>query len=345
MRVLLPLLLLTACTENELGVLTNEEYFEQASSNAVDILWVIDNSPSMQNEQAAIAEGAASFIDHVESTDMDFHIGVIDSDMASDNPNAGKLLGNPTYLHAGIDGYEDMFRAVVMMDGDGDDKERSFEAAVAALTPPLTSTANFGFLREEALLAVIFVSDENDCSDFGALGPDASGEDCYEQWERLTPVADIVRMFQDIKDENQVILSGIVGPDLTAGCADSVPGKRYYTAIEMTGGVNASVCSSDYAAVMDALGLVASGIQTVFPLEKNAKEDTIEVWVKEGEGDFDEGDKVTKDATNGWTYIVEYAQIEFHGTAVPPRGSRIKVAYQIAPGAVQVEDTASTSAE
>jgi hypothetical protein len=344
MRTLAPLLLLVGCaTENDLKVGVNEEIFEQAASNAVDILWVIDNSPSMRNEQESIAAGALDFITHVQTTDMDFHIGVMDSDTSPENPTANKLLGNPSVLTGEMAGVEDAFSARVKLDGEGDDKERGFEAAIQALSPPFSDTSNAGFLREEALLSVIFVSDENDCSDFGALGGAATGEDCYNEWEKLTPVADIVRMFREIKDENEVIVSGIVGPDISEGCEDSVPGKRYYTAIEMTGGVNASVCTSDYASVMDALGLVTSGIKTKFQLEKNAKEDTIEVYVNPDGGDeFTDSDIVSPDATNGWTYITEYAQIEFHGTAIPPRGARIKVEYEIAPGAVEVEgDTGS----
>jgi hypothetical protein len=344
MRTLATLLLLAGCgSENGIKAGTNDEYFDQAASNSVDILWVIDNSPSMQNEQESIAAGALNFIEHVSTSGMDYHIGVIDSDTSPENPTANQLLGNPPYLTSATPGFEDAFRAVVEMDGQGDDKERAFEAAINALSPPYSDTTNAGFLREDALLSVIFVSDENDCSDFGALGSEAAGDDCYDQWQKLTPVADIVRMFQEIKDENEVILSGVVGPAVTEGCTDSVPGQRFFTAIEMTGGVNASVCSTDYASVMDALGLVTSGILTKFQLEKNAKEETIEVFVNtDGGDDFTDADLVAPGETDGWTYITEYAQIEFHGTAIPPRGARIMVTYEIAAGPVVVEDTATT---
>src|SRR5687768_1575430 len=94
-RSILPIvILLAACNENEFkrASLTNE--FWQAPSNQVDILWVIDNSVSMLNEQVAVAEGAEDFITHLETTEMDFHLGVISSDIDRSNPSAGVLLGN-----------------------------------------------------------------------------------------------------------------------------------------------------------------------------------------------------------------------------------------------------------
>jgi len=42
---------------------------------------------------------------------------------------------------------------------------------------------------------------------------------------------------------------------------------------------------------------------------------------------------VAKDEVNGWTYISEYAQIEFHGRP-SPAGAYIQVYYEVA-GAVQ----------
>jgi hypothetical protein len=52
----------TACNENEFKRASNTEEFLQAPSNQVDILWVIDNSTSMINEQEAVALGAEDFI-------------------------------------------------------------------------------------------------------------------------------------------------------------------------------------------------------------------------------------------------------------------------------------------
>lgn len=51
------------------------------SAAAVDILWVIDNSGSMCEEQAALRENFRDFIDEIGSRNIDFHIGVTTTQM------------------------------------------------------------------------------------------------------------------------------------------------------------------------------------------------------------------------------------------------------------------------
>ncbi len=341
MRVaLLPLVLsLLACQETEFSRLRASDTFEQAPSNAVDILWVIDNSISMQNEQENVAAGFADFIAQLETTEMDFQLGVISSDMDPANTSAGVLLGNPPVLSKAVTNYAELFRSRVRMGTGGSDKEKGLEASLTALSSPLADTRNLGFMRDDAMLNVVVLSDENDCSDGGALGPNATGEQCYTEYEKLRPVADIVRDLKLLKPPGRVVMSGIVGPEIIDNCEDTVPGRRYYAAIQMLGGVTADICQTDYGGVMQALGEVASGILHVFQLEHNAVEDTIVVTVTTLDG---ESSEVLKDASNGWTYDATYAQIVFHGTAVPPRGATIEVSYEQAGGVVQAApDTGS----
>ncbi len=340
MRSLLPLvLLLAACSEtSKLTRLSTSDEFQQAPDNSVDILWVIDNSVSMQNEQEAVASGTSDFVENLEKGDMDFHLGVITTDVDDVNPNAGVLLGNPQVLTSTCrdDGdpsdctYVDAFTSRVLQGTDGSDQERGLEAALTALSPPLSDTRNSGFLRDDAALVIIILSDENDCSDFGGLGPDGSGEDCYTQNVSLTPVEDIVSRFKDLKeDTSKVSLSGIIGPRVVDDtyCEQTYPGTRYYSAIDLLRGVAADICQTDYSTVMDQLGLVASGILTTFQLSKAAVVDSIVVTVTPEGGAAKE---VKQDATNGWTYLEDYARIQFNGDAVPERGAFIEVEYDVA---------------
>jgi hypothetical protein len=59
------------------------------------------------------------------------------------------------------------------------------------MTPPLSDGANSGFLRAGALHAIIFVTDENDCSGLEATG--RTGEDCYTRADELTPVTELLQ--------------------------------------------------------------------------------------------------------------------------------------------------------
>ena len=215
------------------------------------------------------------------------------------------------------------------------------QAVTAALLPPLADTKNVGFLREEASLAVVVMSDENDCSDAGSLGAGASGESCYADYDKLTPIPDLVRDMKSIKAGSigQFTFSGIIGPDAVDGCADAVPGKRYATAIEMIGGVRANICDADYSSIMDSLGLIAAGILDTFPLTNLADPESIEVSVLDVDGSEI---TVGQDVSNGWTYEEaedqSYAYIVFHGNGIPPRGATITVDYDYA-GKLESPDT------
>jgi len=345
------ILLGLACSDaNKLSRLSATDDFLQAPDNSVDILWVIDNSVSMQNEQESVAAGAQDFVANLETGDMDFHLGVISTDVDDVNDNAGVLLGNPAVLTSACrdDGnpadctYATTFQQRVVMGTTGSDQERGLEAAVMALSPPLSDSRNAGFLRDEAALAIIIVSDENDCSDFGALGVDSTGEVCYEENEKLTPVPDIIDRLQSLKaDPSKVSLSGIVGPTVLSNCENTYPGTRYYSAISLLAGVAADICQTDYSAVMDQLGLVAAGVLTTFQLSHAAVVESIVVTVTPPDGNA--AGEIAQDANNGWTYLEDYAQIQFNGTAVPTRGAAIEISYDIAGPVPDPSDTGAAT--
>lgn len=343
--LLLALPLLAACSRDEgFNRRSSTDVFFQAPSNAVDILWVIDGSVSMANEQANVAAGAEDFVAQLEGSGMDFHLGIVSMDVDRENAMAGALLGNPAVLTPTTPDYQAIFQETVQIGITGSDKERGLEAAVRAVSAPLTDTRNAGFMREDASLAVIFLTDENDCSDFGALSDDSTGEDCYGSEAPLVPVVEIVGMFRDVKGDQQVTLSGIIGPAQQA-CDDSTYGLRYETAIKLSSGVAADICQPDYTDVMGDLGLVASGIVDTFQLEHNADADTIEVSMDPDDEGEEPAATIAKDDANGWSYITEYAQVKLNGSSVPPRGARIEISYTIAPGNVeQAPDTGTTAA-
>ncbi len=340
----LPILALAVgCQDQKYNVITKTEVFQQAPSNEVDILWIVDNSTSMVQEQTAVANGAASFIGHLESTGMDFHIGVVTTDLSSTNPKAAALVG--PYASSATPGYQQLFASQVQVGTGGSDQEKGMQAAAEALTPPMSQQANIGFLRDEASLAIVVVSDENDCSDNGALGPTSTGDDCYTQYSKLTPIPDLVSQFREIKkgSPGQLTFSGIIGPDAVDGCSTAVPGKRYATAIQMIGGVRANICDADYTGIMDSLGLIAAGVLDTFALTYLAQDDgSIAVHVNDADGNEVTADEV-EDATNGWTYEEAAdqtsASIVFHGAAVPPRGAEITVHYTFAGNLATTVDT------
>lgn len=308
------------------------EVFEQVPSNQVDILWVVDDSASMGEEQERVMNGAAEFITNLDATGMDFHLGVITTQ--ADGPTAGQLLGEPAFLTPDDPDYTEEFRSRVAVGAETDNElESGLEAAILALSSPMLEGSNAGFLREDARLSVIVLSDEDDCSDFGALGADADTFDCYNDGAPLVPVADLIDGLRDAKgidDHDSLLqLSGIIGPPVSENCPAAVPGDRYAEAIDAVGGLNANICETDYASIMERLGLVAASLQSVYGLTYQADPNSIQVLVTDVDGNSWE---VPAGATDGWVYTsgTNLSRLTFDGAGVPPRGSSFAVTYDIA---------------
>lgn len=179
---------------------------------ATDILFVIDDSGSMSQEQANLSANLGAFIDALVASPVqnDFQIGVTTTaieDFAGSQaypasspspgvpyPDGALVAIRQDALGLGMSGtfvYDPVvyaatggwggnrilakgsptlaqdFKANVLVGLHGSGKEQPFRAARLALTDRLLD-ANAGFLRPGARLAVVFVTDEDDCSDTAA---------------------------------------------------------------------------------------------------------------------------------------------------------------------------------
>ena len=326
---MLPLSTLSGCQEpNTVHPGHETDIFVQEPPSAADILWVIDNSPSMAQEQEAVGRSFAEFIVNLEDAHIDFHIGVVTTDVDDENEHAGQLLGIPNVIDSEIVDFEMVFKERVQVGVDGSDMERGLEAAYMALTEPMASGANNGFLRRDAVLSIIFVSDEDDCSDRGALSETTSAMACYDQPEMLVPVREYVDDFRALKHSaSDVIASAIVGPENQDNCGSSARGTRYLAVAKSTGGLEGNICDVEFTEIMDNMGLAVAGVRASFALSSFPVFGTVEVWVGDAEEDEANWVLVPRDQNNGWTYDTDTNYITFNGDSVPPRGSVITVYY------------------
>ena len=347
--VLLGLLALSSCKpDNEVIRRSQIDTFYQNPTDQVDILWVVDDSASMEDEQAEVADKFANFVASLEETKMDFHIGVVTTDM--EIQTRGQLIGSPAVLTKDTPDYEALFRQRVQVGVEGSDREQGIDAAFTALSEPLVSGVNAGFLRSGATLSVIYLSDENDCTDRGALDQYEGATACYEHSDELISVRDLIADYEGLKkNDDRILVSAIVGPEATANCDGAAPGFRYTAMAEAFGGVRGSICQASFASIMTELGLQASGLLNSFQLTYDAVESTLHVYTDDPAATGEQVELPEEDAlwieipqgdTDGWTYDATYAVIYLNGTAVPARGSILKVSYEIVPGSqTHTDDT------
>jgi hypothetical protein len=316
--------LLSGCTEYQLNGTEHTEMFILDPSTEVDILFVVDDSPSMKQEHDKVKDAFEEFIYEVNQSDTDWQIGVTTTDMEGNE--GGILLGpGPLYITPETDNYPGVFMTKIDMVGtQGSGWEQGLQATRRALLDSplgLGDSANAGFMRPDADLAIVVVSDENDCSDGGAL-PHEDQLECYQMNELLVPTAEYVHALNGLKDEDAALtFSGIVGPPNAEDCETATPGHRYLSLVAEFEGLQADICEDSYETVMAELGLLATGVQSFFVLQWTADPETIEVRV--------DGFDVPEDPAelDGWSYDADENTVYLWGTFTPLRGSTVEIHY------------------
>lgn len=160
------LLLLSACNKQQFVVPEESKSFEQAVTynNKVDIVLMVDNSSSMDIYQNKLANQVPEMLSALDQVGMDYQIVVVTTDMRSTG-NGGKFTSTPRVLTNGSANLAAALTARVKQGTGGSDLERGLLSIKTALSPAYLNSAGRGFLRNDALLAVIVLSNEDDRSD------------------------------------------------------------------------------------------------------------------------------------------------------------------------------------
>jgi len=318
-----------------------KDVFKQTDKPTIDVLWCVDNSPSMGDDQQGMASNFPQFINYAVSLNIDYQIGVVTSEVTEaykgdtgDMIYPGVLFqraGYPRILtnsnpHPTTPPYQPVNADVVdafeanAMPGEccGGAQEACMEAVRMALTTPLIDDdqANKGFLRKYAKLVVIMMSDEDDQSpgavdyyaDFlkGIKGP---------RNKELLSVSIIAGLDRDGDSNNPP--SPIVCPGAQSSEAGGV---RYLDMFKKVGnGLALTICAPSWGATMQKLGLDAFVAIIEYYLSRQADPSTIVVKVN--------GAQQSNDPVNGYTYDPNTNSIVFGSGAVPPKGATIEVSY------------------
>ncbi|MCB9682077.1 MAG: VWA domain-containing protein [Alphaproteobacteria bacterium] len=255
---------------------TNLDVISQTTIPRVDILWVVDNSCSMEEEQDAIATNFDAFMAYFLDSGLDWHIGVVSTDVDA-NAHSGKLrpAGGLRYLTPEVPDATNLFRQMVRLGTGGSADEAGLDATWLALAQPNADLqqTNAGFYRDDASLHVVVVSDENDYS------TRVNQYELINFLQTLKPSADI-----------PVTFSSIVGP-APRGCGSGLSaveaGTKYLNVTAAVGGITESICVDDWLPVLEALGLQAAGLKREYFLTEVPVLGTVQVWIDDGDVHYD----------------------------------------------------------
>ncbi len=261
-----------------------EDGVPQASHAEVDVLFVIDNSCSMQEEQDALIAASPLFIDTLSATGIDYDLGVVTTDM-DNGSHSGRLRSAMGQLW--VDGSEvdpvATFAEMANQGVTGSAIEQGLEAAYTALEL-LGDSYNAGFLRETSALRIVVMTDERDQST-------TITTETFVTW--LQGLAAL---------RPAVHVDAIVTPTgFDAGTA-------YIDVADQMGGTTWDIETADFVHIMDTLGLASTGLTTTFCLSESPDPATLEVTVDQ-QGvvlQFDLDDDYTYDAGDNCISFVEY---------------------------------------
>lgn len=249
----------------EVADTTQTDRLVQTTIPSVDVLFVVDNSCSMDAEQVLLGSNFPSFLEWFQGSGLDYHIGVVSTDMV-DPLMAGRLrdVGGRRWVQDDSPSPESLFADMVQMGTSGHWEEKGRAAAYTAIEL-LKDSDNQGFVRDDAGMHITVVSDENDDSGASPVSRDEFVEYLLNlRWSR-----------------QRVSFSSIVGP--TSGCPEiGSPGTEYIDVTHRVGGVVWPICSEDWSDMLDQLGFLAVGLTREFYLSRRPVVDSLALQVEDG---------------------------------------------------------------
>jgi hypothetical protein len=253
---------------------------QNGACDKIDILFVVDNSGSMEEEQANLATNFPAFVDVIENyttsggDHLDYHLAITttdrnftENDMIPGIPipfpsphfgNDGKFQvgnncgfpGGRRFLQKGDANVRAAFSCAAKVGTDGDSSEMPLEATKLALLDRIQDGYNSGFLREDALLAVVMLTDENDCSVSGDPVDVTSLDICLQ----ANPVEQYLAALDALKggERGRWAAAVIAGPgpgtcESTFGSAEEATRLKQFTTAVGQNAVFSSICAGDLA--------------------------------------------------------------------------------------------------
>ncbi|UOF01122.1 hypothetical protein [Bdellovibrio reynosensis] len=306
--------LLMACAQDvKFDLPATSDNFDQniTYNNKVDILWIVDNSSSMLKHQQNLSAQVPDLVAKLNSLKMDYHMAVVTTSMGGALPDGGKFIGSPKYVTSKTPDLVNSLKSRMIVGEAGSNNERGLESMQTALSPSYLANEGKGFFRNDALLVVIALSDENDKSAVSSPASyytnfldsiKAPWVDGTRSW--VFNFIGVIPSSINCKTFNDYAESGLTFMDIVAESK----------------GVQESICSTNLSMAVGNIRARIYQILTDFKLTKKPVVESITVKIN--------GVSVPRNQTDGWDYIEAGNLIRFYGSAVPAADASIKVDFK-----------------
>lgn len=263
---------------------------ETAECPNVDVLFVIDNSGSMADQQQSLIASFNGFVKGMQDRlagAKSYHVGVVSTDDYGGNNGCGLIgdlitqtsgpgssnstctpfVGGGRFLTEAEPNLGAKFSCVAQLGTGGNSDERPARALMNALDPVRNApgACNAGFSRKDSLLVLVVITDEDDVQD------GCDGQTCMSYGSGGTPddwSATVIKHKGGIA-ENVVVLS-LIGRKLDNPCGATPASKMLgFTNNFGENGFIGDVCAQSYDQFfVDALPVIDKACQNYIPPPK-----------------------------------------------------------------------------
>lgn len=307
----------------------------KAFNNKLDILFVINDQPSMSSFQAELVSSMSSFMQVFQTKGFDFKIAVTTSAAYMADPtlagyssanvsaadfndyNGTVYSGVPVLLPTDLDLFGNFAINAQPNKNTAGQDGRAFSSMRQALQS--TRPRNANFLRGDSYLAVIIVDNQDDFSGNGRC------TGCNMNQRYNSQNLDAVTVYTDF-------LSALTGTSGSSSrynvsamtqsaqpCQGGANMTRIMDLVTRANGVLGDICQADFGASMAAMSSQIAQLSTQFFLPTQPIESTISVVV--------DGNTISNSSIDGWTYDSAANSILFHGNSIPQQGAVVDVNY------------------
>ena len=247
------------------------------SCRKIDLVFVIDNSASMGEEQGNLISNFPKFVDVIntfkakDGSDIDYRIAVTTTDRdvtyqrvnqdgkttpQTDKGSNGAFMTttgmkNP-WLERSDKNVASMFSTIANVGLKGSAIEMPLEGSRLALDARLKDS-NAGFLRSDALLGLVYMTDEDDCSRLDNNFRASPTQSCTEVAQ--VPIDEYVSFFDKLKGDRSrwatAVIAGASACHSSFGSAIEATRLKDFTKKLGTSAVFSSICEGDLSKALE----------------------------------------------------------------------------------------------
>ncbi len=225
-----------------------DTFFQKGGSShtPIEIVWVVDNSGSMYDEQQLLAANFTNFIESFLTLEVDFKMAIVTTDGHTNRDSEEKL--NLAEAKKDKKGFIDYFKKKIKVGISGSGHERGLEMSKKFLQ------RHSNWLTPTAHLIIIYVSDEDD----------SSAESDHGVY---------VRYFRSLKENHPSRVK-------VFSITDTRNNNRYMAVTKELDGVSKGI-REPFDKILEGFGTEIVSLSSLFALRIGAKLDTIKVFVND----------------------------------------------------------------